>query len=317
MAAPAQLRCPRPSCQEPIRPEDRFCEACGHALTSAVANAGVLAAAGVFAPAGNGTRTPDERDHVEIAFEDFAGVSDRGLKRRRNEDSMALAKVEEQDARILVVCDGVATSSEPVLASTAAAETAKDYLLDAVKAGHEDLEAAMGEAVAAAQRAVSVVPYTRSATNDPPATTFVGALLTRGRATIGWVGDSRAYFVGDSEAWQLSQDDSWATEQIQLGLMSEQEASADPRAHALTSWLGGDVEAGAQVSVSTFTVPASGCILLCSDGLWNCAPSAAEMRDLVTQFPADVTPLVVAQGLTDFARSLGGNDNITVAVAFV
>ena len=129
--------------------------------------------------------------------------------------------------------------------------------------------------------------------------------------------DSRAYFLGPLSAMQLSRDDSWAVEQVEEGHMSEEQASADPLAHALTSWLGGDQGTGPEPSVATVPIPGSGCVLLCSDGLWNCAPSAERLRELVAELSPDATPLEVAQELTEFARSEGGPDNITVAIAFV
>jgi len=55
---------------------------------------------------------------------------------------------------------------------------------------------------------------------------------------------------------------------------------------------------------------------LCTDGLWNYAPGVVRLRELMLRFSAE-HPLEVARELTEFARSSGGEDNITVAVAFV
>jgi PPM family protein phosphatase len=257
-----------------------------------------------------------ERDRVEASFSDLAGVSDRGLRRRSNEDSMALARVDGQGTRILVVCDGVATSTEPAAAAQAAARAALAYLADAVESGEPDLGLAMRWAVGTAHRVVCEVSERIGAGDDPPASTLVAAVLKGGEATIGWVGDSRAYFFDATEGLQLTRDDSWATEQVQLGLMSEAEATVDPRAHGLTAWLGGDQHPPPEPSVVKFEVPAAGCLVLCTDGLWNYAPGVRTMHELMLRFPAD-DPLQVARELTDFARSSGGEDNITVVVAFV
>jgi serine/threonine protein phosphatase PrpC len=257
-----------------------------------------------------------ERDRVEVSFPDLAGVSDRGLRRRSNEDAMALARVDGQGTRILVVCDGVATSTEPASASQAAARAALAYLADAVQSDQPDLVLAMRWAVGTAHRVVCDIAERIGASDDPPASTLVAALLKDGEATIGWIGDSRAYFFDATGAWQLTRDDSWATEQVQLGLMSEEEATADPRAHGLTAWLGGDQRPPPEPSVVTFGVPAPGCLVLCTDGLWNYAPTVGRLHELMLRFPAD-DPLEVARELTDFARTSGGEDNITVVVAFV
>jgi PPM family protein phosphatase len=256
-----------------------------------------------------------ERDHVEGAYADLAGVTDRGLRRCRNEDAMGLARVEGHGARVIVVCDGVSTSAEPATASQAAADAALAYLVAAVSSGQPDPEVAMREAVAAAHRRVCAIPYQREMSSGPPATTLVAALLREQKVTIGWIGDSRAYFVSPTRAWQLTHDDSWAADQVQLGLMSEEAASADPRAHALTRWLGPDHEAGTKPSVSTFQIHSGGYLLLCSDGFWNYAPTPEHIRRLLVQLPLGASPLDMTQGLTEFARSCGAIDNVTVAVA--
>ncbi|HJS94455.1 MAG TPA: hypothetical protein VJ741_09340, partial [Solirubrobacteraceae bacterium] len=54
--------------------------------------------------------------------------------------------------------------------------------------------------------------------------------------------------------------------------------------------------------------------VLCTDGLWNYAPTAGELSRLVEALPADAAPAAVARALTDTANDRGGHDNITVAV---
>ena len=321
METPDGFRCPNPGCGEPARPEDRFCEACGAPLPTRVALIGVQAEATApqYAPTTwePAAEPAQGRDHVELAYPDLAGVSDRGLKRNRNEDALALARLDNYGARILVVCDGVSSSAEPAAASQAAADAVLAYLVAAVRDRHPDPEEAMRGAMSAAQAAVCVVPWQQADGEEAPATTVVAALVFDRRMTIGWVGDSRAYFIGVMDSWQLSTDDTWAADQVEFGLMGEEEALADPRAHALTSWVGAEQDGEPVPSIRSFTSPTSGCILLCSDGLWNYAPSPERMRELLTELPGDASAVDVARGLTEFARALGGVDNITVAVGLV
>jgi serine/threonine protein phosphatase PrpC len=55
-------------------------------------------------------------------------------------------------------------------------------------------------------------------------------------------------------------------------------------------------------------------LLVCSDGLWNYQPEAADLASLVP-FPAVLTdPLGGAASLVKFAVEAGGMDNITVAL---
>ena len=71
---------------------------------------------------------------------------------------------------------------------------------------------------------------------------------------------------------QLTIDDSWVQEQVSGGRLSQDEAERHRYAHAITRWLGEDAPGGTP-RVTTFVPPAPGRLLLCSDGLWNYAPT--------------------------------------------
>jgi serine/threonine protein phosphatase PrpC len=141
----------------------------------------------------------------------------------------------------------------------------------------------------------------------------VSATTFRGTVTVGWVGDSRAYWLGPTGVRQLTADDSWAGEQMAAGLMTEQQAEADTRAHAITRWLGSDAPEGPP-QVTTFTPGDPGRLVVCSDGLWNYLTTPEQMAQLIEAEPARASPLAAAQTLTQFALDAGGHDNITVVV---
>lgn len=329
----AVLRCPNPECGEAVAAADLFCELCGQSINPAPALHVVPGLQPVQPAAveanpvkrdGEGTRpgaptrrAPRTQDHFEISLPEVAAVSDRGIERTRNEDAVGVARVSEADAAILVVCDGVASSEGGALAARAAAGAATSSLKEALRTGGEDLEAGMKEAVAAAQKAVAAIPHLQSNGADAPSSTLVAAVVRDGSVTVGWVGDSRAYFVGATGTWQLSRDDTWASDQVALGLLSEVEAASDPRGGFLTRWLGGDEEGFSVATVRTFEVEWPGVVVLCSDGLWNYLAGTEGLGEMVQQMGAVPEPLAVARSLTDFARGSGGHDNITVAVAAV
>ena len=304
------LRCINPDCGEPVREGDRFCEVCGSDLLPATARA----------PSGrretdSGTRSRRARDHVEVWFRQVAGVSDRGLHRARNEDALAVSRLEDRGTSVLVVCDGVSTSHRAHVAAQVAADTTLAALVRAVESDEPDLEEAMRQAVVQAQEAVAAIPY-RAGAKDPPSSTLVAAIVRAGLATVGWVGDSRAYLVCASGTWQLSRDDTWVADQVAQGLLSEAEAAGDPNGHVLTRWLGEDWRDGQVASVLTFDIEESGYLVLCSDGLWNYLPTEEHLAAAVADVD-ETAPLALAAELTEFARQAGGHDNITVAVAAV
>ncbi|WEH33444.1 protein phosphatase 2C domain-containing protein [Streptomyces sp. AM 4-1-1] len=280
--------------------DDGYCERCGHAQ-------------------------PRERDHMERELGSVAAVSDRGLRHHRNEDAFAVSSAALPDgspAVVAIVCDGVSSATRPDEASAAAAHTANESLLESLPRGTHPQQA-MHEAIVAASEAVNALadPAGRPSEGDPhrhrnaPACTLVGAIMAGGLLVIGWVGDSRVYWVpddrGDPPA-RLTEDDSWAAQMVAAGLMNEAEAYADERAHAITGWLGADAYE-LEPHTAAFEPDRPGVVIVCTDGLWNYAESAAEMAAAV---PPDShrRPLHSAQSLVRHALDGGGHDNVTVAV---
>ncbi|PJE94638.1 serine/threonine protein phosphatase [Streptomyces carminius] len=266
-----------------------------------------------------GHRRPRERDHLERTVPGVAAVSDRGLRHHRNEDSFAVASAGLPDgsaAPVAVVCDGVSSATRPDEASAAAAEAACASLLAALPHGTDPREA-MRAALAAAAGAVGDLAARTPAdpARNAPACTIVGAVVTGEILTVGWVGDSRAYWVPEDRSTQparLTEDDSWAAQMVAAGLMEEAEAYADPRAHAITGWLGADAHE-IDPHTASFTPDRPGVVVVCTDGLWNYAESAEEMTSVVAP-DARTEPLRCARQLVGHALDGGGHDNVTVAV---
>jgi serine/threonine protein phosphatase PrpC len=169
------------------------------------------------------------------------------------------------------------------------------------------------EAIGAAQAAVAQVPWTTRADRAMPSCTLVCALWRDDEIAVGWVGDSRAYWIDPDGARQLTIDDSWAEEQIREGLLTAQEAFRDPRSHSITHWVGADAPARPP-RVTVLRREGPGRLLLCSDGLWNYAPTAGELAGLIEALPEGAAPAAIARALTETALARGGRDNITVAV---
>ncbi|PZV08783.1 MAG: serine/threonine protein phosphatase [Leptolyngbya sp.] len=312
-----------PNCNGSILPDDRFCENCGVPLITESSPPTACAKCGStnidaedycaqcgFRNAPVSSAIPDDR--IELAVSPrLAGVSDPGLKHDRNEDYIALQTL-DNDQHILVVGDGVSSSQTPELAAKAAVEATCQHLATALPTGEES-ELAMKGAIAAALKAVCAIPYHQQDDADPPSTTIVAAIVQATKITIGWLGDSRAYWVAADTIQQLTQDDSWMNDMVASGKLSEAEARQSPHAHAINRWLGTDARENATPSIATFTIPGSGYLLLCSDGLWNYTPTASQLAELVHRYAAP-DAIVLSQRLVEYARSQGGRDNITVAV---
>jgi serine/threonine protein phosphatase PrpC len=102
--------------------------------------------------------------------------------------------------------------------------------------------------------------------------------------------------------------------------MTEDEAMLAPLAHALTKCLG-PLEVGEEgrireiePDVRARDLPIDGHVVLCSDGLWNYFPHAADVAELVKSAGPGATPPTIARLLVHHALARGGMDNTTVAV---
>lgn len=314
-----------PFCTASLPDDDAFCEECGKPVAPAVEQHPAASCPNCDAPSeeicedgycgrcGHLARRPAS-DHVEVMLSpDFVGVSDRGLRHQRNEDRFAMRQA--GDGYVLVVCDGVSSSTQSELASSAVAEHVSGTLEKALlRHSASSPERTVRIAIQNAQEALAALAPGAS---DPPSTTVVAALVSGEDAILGWAGDSRAYWISaDGKTLQLTTDHSWMNEVVAAGSMSIEDASLSPNAHGITRWLGADAGDNAQAEVAHFKIPGPGLLLLCSDGLWNYVHDPAELGRLVqaTDAPATDTLLGVARGLIDFANARGGQDNITVVL---
>lgn len=284
MSAPGS--CPR--CAAPTAAADRFCAVCG-------------------------------TDHVEVAVQGAAAVSDRGHVRSHNEDAVALghaaASLPGSGSVAAVVCDGVSSVRASELAARAAADVTLAHLLrDGPDVDGLDGELRTRAAVAAgAAAAAGVMP---AGTRNPPSSTLVCGLVdltdpTAPRLTVGWVGDSRAYWLapqGRERARLLTVDHVAAT--APPGAVDPAIVAARP--DAITRWVGGGGDDQPDVVALAPTTP--GALLLCTDGLWKYFPDPDDLAALALPALYDGGPPTAAAALTAAALLAGGEDNVTVAV---
>jgi len=265
-----------------------------------------------------------DRDHMEQDLGQVAGVSDRGLRHSRNEDAMhfAVADTDDGPVAVAIVSDGVSSAPRPDEASWAAVNTGIVLLAEGAQRGEDPVEVSKAAVKAAGQALNQLV-----GPEGAPAATYLSAIVSRRQVTVCWVGDSRAYWLAVNSlthagpndtvditggSRRVTRDDSLAEEIVAAGLASMDEAMASPQAHVITRWLGADLP-DPEAHVERFTPTGPGVLLLCSDGLWNYRPEAAELAAMA--MPGALTrPLDAAADLAKFALDSGGLDNITVVL---
>ncbi len=228
----------------------------------------------------------------------YAGASDTGRKRRRNEDAYVVAPP------LFAVADGMGGAQAGEVASKLAKAALEDTDSGALS-GSERVTLLIQEA----NRRV----YERS-NADPAAsgmgTTMTVALVEGDVVTFGHVGDSRAYLVRDGSMEQLTEDHSLVNELLKSGKLSPAEAETHPQRSVITRAVGTDPD----VDVESFTVDAhvGDVFLVCSDGLTDMVADE-EILGVLDRHHDDLDR--ATKELVSAANRGGGVDNITV-VAF-
>ena len=262
----------------------------------------------------------------------LAGISDRGLWYSLNEDAIAVEHL-PMGRSVLIVCDGVSSSTHPEQASSTAATIVALALATDLATGPtahitNGPKVALASAMSQAQQAVACLalpsgnPHSsHQCLRNPPATTIVAALIqtddqAQTIATIGWLGDSRAYWISSKSSQLLTRDDSWLNAVRLSGRLTEAEALGSPYVHAIIRWLGANDDH--LPSMIQVPLDQAGYLILCSDGFWNYAAEPDRIAELCFPIQSALphSAHTIAQTLVHYALSCGGRDNISVAVYY-
>jgi protein phosphatase len=172
----------------------------------------------------------------------------------------------------------------------------------------ESASAAINELLAAAASEASARIFDKAqadASLHGMGTTLTGVLFHEDRGYVVHVGDSRCYLFRQGGVRQLTSDHSWLNEQIQAGLLTEEEAAASDLRHIITRSVGFEREV--QADLVTVNVSPGDAFLLCSDGMCN----YIELEEL-GKLARDSYYADLPRVCTDIALERGGEDNITV-----
>lgn len=238
-----------------------------------------------------------------------AALSDVGKRREKNEDAFAVIAPGANDSwgfqLAAVVCDGVGGQPRGEMASQLAVAAFRSVL------GARDerpLRELLDVAAQAASAAIADFAA-REVEGARLATTVVALVIHDGRATVGHVGDSRAYRLRGRDLEVLTRDHSFVAEQVRAGVILPSEARTHPLRSRLSRALG--IDQGGAIEVSELTTERGDLFLLCSDGLHAFVEEAEILKVLGTDLERS------ARKLIDLANAAGGIDNITVALCRV
>jgi PPM family protein phosphatase len=259
----------------------------------------------------------DEPDRDEDHLDAVVLITDRGIQHSRNEDAGAAGTVPGpvgESAIAAVVCDGVSTSAKGQDAARAASVAGVDAMVDALAASR-DLTLVMMAGLSAGSKAAADAGVGGDETLPASSCTYTAAVVVpignEVHIAVANIGDSRVYWLPDApaEPRRLTVDDTLSQQLIEGGIPADSPA-VERGAHTLTRWFGADADQPLfdESDVSVMTTAESGVVLLCSDGLHNYLPEAADLA----AFCGGSSPTEAARAMVEYALQAGGHDNITV-----
>lgn len=241
------------------------------------------------------------------------GLSDIGIVRDENEDSLAIREPEDvavrKDKGILVaLADGMGGLADGATASRLAVEK----IVEAYYRGREPPGLALERAVKEANREIFLRSRS-SATSASMGSTVTALALLEGQAWVGQVGDSRAYCYRDGTLHQITRDHSLVRELVDMGQIEESSPHYAFHRNVLTRGLGLREDVAVDIYELRELEPGDR-IVLSSDGLHEIV-NQQEMVVALEKFGTDLDG--ACREMVGIATSRGAPDNITVAIVCI
>ena len=279
-----------------------------------------------------GRRKPDENEAVQSSQEKTVPVKKPeaevigppqfqvgcaqsiGKKRDHNEDSLftmtATLSVDgiRKPFGIYIVADGMGGHQYGEIASGIATRSMGSYLVTKLYPALINATSDLPEETIQSLMSAAIQEAHQAVTEEAPGggTTLTAMVVLGDSVTIAHVGDSRAYEVGrDGGLKALTRDHSLVKRLVELGQITNEEASSHPQRNVLYRALGQTEP----VEADLFTVQPrdAGHLLLCSDGLWGVVREE-DISGMIQAFP---DPRQACLKMVEAANANGGPDNIT------
>jgi len=142
-------------------------------------------------------------------------------------------------------------------------------------------------------------------------TTVAILLVTPSLIVAANVGDSRIYLVRDDHIERLSKDHTIVAEQVEMGVMTAEEASSAPMKHVLTRNLGS--AENVEVEIFEFEPSNNDRFILCTDGLTDLVSD----REILEMAQDEDDPENLCRKCVQTALKRGAHDNTTVVSVFL
>ena len=234
--------------------------------------------------------------------------ADMGRKRHNNEDAVGIEPL-AQPWPVAVLADGMGGYNAGEVASAMAV----DLVMAAVQSGDNadrSVQAAERVLLGALQLANQAIV---SAAQSTPGcsgmgTTVVAALVLDDELLVAHLGDSRAYVWRHGFLLRITRDHSLIQYELDVGLITDEEANTSTHAHLVTRALG--VGPHITPEISRLRLEPEDRVLLCSDGLSDMLSDQC----LLTIFSEALPLPLLLTALIGAANAAGGRDNIGVVL---
>lgn len=248
-------------------------------------------------------------------------VSDTGIRRKNNQDSICyeLAEFQGRQLAYLVICDGMGGFSKGEIASAEVLTSFDNWFLRRMPEILRDgfsAEALREEWYALAESENLRVSNYASSLGLKMGTTLTAALFLDEQYYVLHVGDCRLYEITETEARQLTHDHTVTQREIDNGALTPEEAENDPRQHILLQCLGAGRDIAPDFLVGTIRPGRS--FLVCCDGFRH----KFSKEEMVRHFSVGNNPSrsAIEKNLTSaisMIKDRGESDNITAGLLVV
>ena len=234
-----------------------------------------------------------------------AGVSDKGLRRARNEDTLLL----DQSNGIVIVADGIGGRPGGEVASSMAVRVIQESF-----AG-EDWDSTWGDRMAGAVSQANRQIW--SAASEDPARAGMGTTVTAlvliadsERWVVGHVGDSRGYLFRDGKLERITRDHTVVQDLVESGALSPEASGDHPLGHLINRAVG--TEGSVEPDVFEGDAVPGDIFLLCTDGLAGLMTDE-ELEGALQELSSTELDEKAAE-LLRTAHERGAPDNVTVGL---
>ena len=242
--------------------------------------------------------------------------TDIGVKRKTNQDSLALFKADTDYGEVLlaVICDGMGGHQSGELASKTIVKSFEKWFKVDFPAilynglTYEILKTSWARLIRDCN--AELVSYGEKHGIEMGSTLTV-FLFAQENYYVAHVGDSRGYIIGDYNSLQITKDHSLIADEVRRGIITAEEAKTDKRKNVLLECVG--ITKTVNMDFYTGAVMPDFCYMLCTDGFWHKLTEKDLTHYLAgSQFKDNKMIRMHLNYLVEQVKGRGEKDNISV-----